>query len=370
MKNIAILYKQYVLPTVLVGSLTVGAGMFALPYVFSKSGLLMGSVYLIFFTLIFVKINNEYAEIISERSGKYRFVSYASEYLGKWGFWLSIIAVVLGLLLTLTIYVVLSSSFWNLISSSGQGVSNYLFWGISSLATAISLKKLLSLNTFLSIAMIAIILFIFLLGTGHGIPNITTGYTLSGFLFPYGAVLFALYGRADIAPLEDYYKSNRLDWKKAVVPIALGTAIPAVLFFLFAVGIIGLSPSGVSADAVSGILNGTLLPLPILGILGLLTIWTSYIVIGTEVKDILANDLKLHSTFALLIVSAVPILLYAINIGSFITLVSIVGAIFLAIECVLVVLMYGKLKGKLSLSDKLTIGLLAAGALHASVAAF
>ncbi|MCR4261222.1 MAG: hypothetical protein NUV96_02750 [Candidatus Colwellbacteria bacterium] len=370
MGNINTLYKQYIIPTVMVGSLTVGAGMFALPYVFSKSGLFVGSIYLIFFTLIFIKINTQYAKIIATRSSKYRFVSYANKYLGKWGYWLSIIAVVVGLLLTLTIYVVLSSSFWELISSSGQGLSNYLFWGVSALAVAMSLKKLLNLDTFLSMAMIAIIMFISFLGTRDGIPSTTPDNTLPGLLLPYGAVLFALYGRAAIGPLEDYYKSARIAWKKATVPIALGTAIPAILFLLFAIGIIGLSPSGVTTDAVSGILNNALLPLPLLGILGLLTIWTSYIVIGTEIKDVLANDLKLHNTFALLVVSAVPILLYIINIGSFVTLVGIAGAIFLAIECALVILMHGKLKGDLSLSDKLVIGLLIAGALHTFITTF
>ena len=364
MKRLTLWYRQYVLPTVLVGSLTVGAGMFALPYVFSKSGFLVGSIYLILFTLIFIKINNDYAVIISEHSGKHRFASYAGEHLGKGGFWLSIIAVVVGLLLTLTIYVILSASFWSLISSSGPNISNYLFWAVSSLAIALSIKKLLNLDTFLSAAMLAIILFVFFLGLGQETPAITPDTSLSGLLFPYGAVLFALYGRAAIGPLEDYYESAKLDWKKAKVPIALGTAIPAVLFLLFAIGVIGLSPSGVTTDAVSGIVGGTLLPLPILGILGLLTIWTSYIVIGTEIKDILSNDLKLHDVLALLIVALVPVLLFTVGIGSFISLVSIVGAIFLAIECILVILMRGKLKGKLSFLDKLIIGLLVAGALH------
>ena len=75
MRALGIFYRGYVLPTVLVGSLTVGAGMFALPYVFSRSGFLVGSVYLVLFTLIFTKINSDYAVIISKRSGKYRFMS-------------------------------------------------------------------------------------------------------------------------------------------------------------------------------------------------------------------------------------------------------------------------------------------------------
>ena len=367
MKSVISLYKEYILPTVLLGSLTVGAGMFALPYLFSRSGLLVGSIYLVLFTLIFIKINRAYAEIISKHSGKYRFASYAKEHLGWLGFWAAMVAVVLGLLLTLTIYIILSTSFWHLISSSGLGVSGYIFWALSSLAIIFSLKRLLNLDTILSIAMIVIIFFIFFLGMRHGIPTINSDYSLSGLFLPYGAVLFALYGRAAIAPLEDYYKSAGLDWKKVGIPIILGTAIPAVLFFLFAVGVMGLSPFGVTPDAVSGIFNGTLLSLPMLGILGLLTIWTSYLIIGTEIKDILSNDLKLHDVLALVVVSVVPIVLYFINVGSFISLISLAGAVFLAIECILVILMHGKLKGGLSLLDKLIICLFIAGALRAFI---
>lgn len=367
MKSIISFYRQYILPSVLVGSLTVGAGMFALPYVFSKSGLLVGSIYLIVFTLIFIKINLSYAEIISRHSGKYRFASYAKEHLGWFGFWAAMVAVVLGLLLTLTIYIMLSTSFWQLISSTGLGISGYIFWGISSLAITFSLKRLLNLDTILSAAMIAIIFVIFILGISHGIPEALPDYTLSGLFYPYGAVLFALYGRAAIAPLEDYYKANKLEWKKANVPIALGTAIPALLFFLFVVGVMSLSPFGVTPDAVSGIFNGSLLLLPILGLLGLLTIWTSYLIIGTEIKDILSNDLKLHETLALVFVSVIPITLYIFNIGSFVSLIGIAGAIFLAIECILVILMHGKIKGNLSLLDKFIIGLFIAGALHALI---
>lgn len=344
--------------------------MFALPYVFSRSGFWVGSLYLVFFTLIFIKINNDYAFIIGEHSGKYRFASYAGEHLGKTGFWASILAVGVGLLLTLTVYVILSSSFWNLISSSGQGISNYVFWAISSLAIVASLKNLLNLNTLISIAMVAIIVFIFFLGLDHGLPATPSNIDLAKLLFPYGAVLFALYSRASIGPLEDYYESAGLDWKKANFPIMLGTVIPAVLFLLFAVGVVGISPSGATTDAVSGIINGTLLPLPVLGVLGLLTIWTSYVVIGTEIKDVLANDLRLHAPLALLVVTAVPVVLYTLGIGSFITLVGIIGAIFLATECTLVILMRGKIKGELSLWDRLIIAMLVAGALHTSIVMF
>jgi len=344
--------------------------MFALPYVFSQSGFLVGSFYLILFMFVFIKINKDYAVVIGEHSGKYRFASYAKEHLGIIGFWTSIMAVVVGLLLTLTVYVILASSFWSLISPIGNGVSNYVFWAISSIAIATSLKSLLNLNTFISAAMVAIIVFIFFLGLGHGAPTAPIELNWPKLLFPYGAVLFAMYGRAAIAPLEDYYESAKLDWKKSGLPITLGTAIPAVLFFLFAAGVAGISPAGVTTDAVSGIVNGTILPLPILGVLGLLTIWTSYVVIGTEIKDILANDLKLRGPLALLLVAVIPVALYTLGIGNFITLVSIIGAIFLAVECILVILMRSKLKKGLSLWDKLIILMLVAGALHTALIVF
>ena len=127
MHNLRRWYREFVLPAGLVGSLTVGAGMFAIPYAFAQSGFLVGTFYLVFFSLVVIKINTSYANIISKKSGDYRFASFAEDHLGKPGFWAGIFAVVFGLLLALTIYIVLAGSFWNLITQASGYSPNILF---------------------------------------------------------------------------------------------------------------------------------------------------------------------------------------------------------------------------------------------------
>ena len=356
-------YREFILPAGLIGSLTVGAGMFAIPYAFAQSGFLMGVLYLIFFSLVFIKINISYANIISQKSGEYRFVGFAKYHLGKPGFWAAIFAVVIGLLLVLTIYIILSSSFWNLIAEPNGYSPNIIFWLLGSLSIVISLKKLSGLDFLTFIVMGLIILLLLGLGFQSQAPIKLLPNQPINLLAPYGIVLFALYSRAAIAPLEDYFERRKISWKKVKRPIIWGTALPAILFFVFAIAVNALSPTGISEDAVSGLTIPSSI-MSIVGILGILAIWTSYLMLGTEVKDILVNDLHLPQWAALSSVTFTPIALYLAGISNFIILVGISGALFLAAECILVVLMDGKIMGRLSLVDKLLIVILAFGGLY------
>jgi len=337
--------------------------MFAIPYAFAQSGFLMGILYLIFFSLIIIKINLSYANIISKKSGNYRFVSFASSHLGQPGFWAGIFTVVLGLLLGLTIYIVLAGSFWDLIIQANGYSPNILFWALGSLSVIVSLKKLAGFDFLTFIVMGLIIVFLLFLGLRDGAPVPLLANQATGLLIPYGIILFALHSRAAIAPLEDYFEEKGISWKKARRPIAWGTILSAVLFLAFAVGVSTLSPGGISEDAVSGLA----IPEPIMaavGILGILAIWTSYLVLGTEIRDVLIHDLRIPRWVALMLITFVPILLYSAGATSFATLVGIGGAIFLATECVLVMLMDGKVVGKLSQLDKLLIAVFVFGGLY------
>jgi len=357
-------YREFILPAGLVGSLTVGAGMFAIPYAFAQSGFLAGVSYLIFFSLVVIKINLSYANIISRKSGDYRFASFAKDHLGKTGFWAGIFAVVFGLLLGLTIYIVLAGSFWDLIAGADGHIANIAFWALGSLAVIISFKNLSSFDflTYIVMGLIIVALLVFGLQQTSSVPLLPNGHLL-GLLVPFGIVLFALNSRAAIAPLEDYFEDRKIDWRRARKPIVWGTILPAVLFLFFAVAVNSLSPAGASEDAVAGLaipgwaMSGV-------GILGLLAIWTSYLVIGTEIRDVMMHDLHIPRWLALTLITFIPIALYIGGATSFATLVGIGGALFLATECVLVILMNGKLMGNLTLIDKLLIAAFVFGGLY------
>ncbi|MBI2010885.1 MAG: hypothetical protein HYS89_01470 [Candidatus Colwellbacteria bacterium] len=112
------------------------------------------------------------------------------------------------------------------------------------------------------------------------------------------------------------------------------------------IAVIALSPTGPTPDAITG-LNFIPPPLLILvGVLGVFSLWTSYFFLGTEVKDILIYDLRLPGFFAFMLASFVPLILFFFGLNNFIGLVGFIGGVFLALESIMVVLMYLKLRHK------------------------
>ncbi|PJC65396.1 MAG: hypothetical protein CO020_00880 [Candidatus Colwellbacteria bacterium CG_4_9_14_0_2_um_filter_50_12] len=343
-------YKELILPAGLLSALIIGAGMFALPYVFREAGFLAGFLYLAVFAAVFSTVHLMYSEIIAGTPGRHRFVGYAEIYLGRAGKWLSVVAVLSGLLLTLTIYLILSVSFIKLVSPAlPPVVGALLFWFMGSVVVAMSLSRVANFEFAVAAAMVVIVVVLFVLGLAKTdfrslllLAKPVRGFT--SLLLPYGVVLFALAGRAAISSVRDYFDKNNLDISKLKPAIILGTVIPAVVYAIFVLAITWLSPGGVSMDAVSGI--GLIAPwvLGLIGALGIFIIWTSYFFLGLEARDILRYDFKFPSAAALMVVVFLPLALYFYNSHNFIWFVSIVGGVFLALESILVVLMRHRLK--------------------------
>lgn len=338
-------YRETVLPAGLLASSIIGAGIFALPFVFSEAGLLVGIGYLVIFTAVFTTIHKMYAEIIKNTPGKHRFVGYAEIYLGRKGFWAGTVVTVIGFILILTVYIILAGGFLELvIPLFAMGGAPYLFWALGSLAIILSLKRLASFEFLVTLAIGLIILVLFgagvLRGGGLDIPVVN----VQNLFLPYGVILFALSGRAAISTLWDYYKRNKLPIKKLSGAIAFGTAAPAALYILFVVGVLLLSGGSVSQDSLSGLTGVHPYILILSGTLGVLALWTSYFFLGLEVRDIARYDLHVGSKIAIAGVVFAPIILYMLGLNNFIELVGISGGIFGAAEIAMVVFMYSKMK--------------------------
>jgi hypothetical protein len=126
--------------------------------------------------------------------------------------------------------------------------------------------------------------------------------------------------------------------------ILWGTLVPAIVYFAFILGIFGLSSGVVAEDAVSRLVGRISYQfLAGIGILGLLSLWSSYILIGLNVKEILFLDLGLSRKISGLLVVGFPLALYLAGFTGFITLVSFVGGLFLSLEGILIILMWLKM---------------------------
>jgi len=337
-------YRDVILPSGLLSGTIIGAGVFALPFIFKKSGFITGFLYLVIFAGIFSIIYLMHADTIIKTPGLHNYVGYARLYLGKEGFYLALLSAVIAMLLSLVVYLVLSISFLNLIFGGGGVVYKILvFWIIGSLCVFLKVKAVALSETLITGAMVLIIGLVFILGLGGISENtfVNVNVISPAFIFlPFGPVLFSLAGRSAIPSLVEYFKKTGQKFEKIKTPIIIGTLLPTLVYTLFVVGVFGLS-NQVSSDAVTGMKEIVSPPLmAIIGILGLLAIISSYIMIGQNVRDIFEEDLKVKTWWANGIVILLPLVLYIIGFQNFLQIIALTGGIFLALDSILVVLIW------------------------------
>ncbi|MBI5306129.1 hypothetical protein HZB04_00860 [Candidatus Wolfebacteria bacterium] len=183
------IFSQLVFPASLLATTIIGAGMFALPYLFNKAGIVIGLFYLFFFSAVFALIHLMYADIIVRTPENKRFSGYTKIYLGRLGHWSSIFMTIFGALLVLTIYLILSVSFVKLILPAVPDIYIILiFWFLGSLAIFFSINELAVSDFFIFLAMVALIFMIFGFGFAGGLEKIKTIP-----LFGFSNVFFAIW---------------------------------------------------------------------------------------------------------------------------------------------------------------------------------
>lgn len=327
----------------------------------------MGLFYLAIFTALLSTTHYLYSEVIRLTPDKHRFLGYAKIYLGKRGWTTAIFTTAVGILLSLTIFLILSSSFINLIFPSFPPFyASLIFWGLASMPLLFKVERLAMLESLAVGAIIVIAIIIFVIGIVHPIQPLSSIPLIGGweFLFlPYGAIIFSMAGRSAISSLMEYSADEGIDTKTIKKAIILGTVIPAIVYVLFVFGIMSLSRV-VSSDAVSGLVY---LPQPflaLLGILGVFSLWASFTTVSREIQGIFMYDFKTSHNISILVVVLVPLILFCLGLRDFILLVGIMGGIFLALEHTMVTLIWRKLTGRKPLWSYLAIALLVIGALY------
>lgn len=339
-------WKEKIVPSSLLAGTIIGAGIFSLPFVFVKAGIATSFLLLAIFTLAFIVIHLMYADVIKREGDHHRFAGFAKIYFGRLGYWLSILMTIVEMFFVLAIYLILASSFSNLIFPQIPEVQKVLvFWVVGSIIIFSGTKKLAfseflaTLGIFLSIAVIIY------LGTKSFSPK---NFSLLSsdwkyWILPFGPLLFALNGRPAIPSVIHYFKrigKNIVDSKKAVI---IGTIVPGIIYTLFVIGILGISPNP-SENTISSIIN--LIPLwakiIIIGFLGIFSLLSSYFSIGLDLKNSINFDLKYPKMISGILVLFLPLLIYLLNPGGFIYLIEIAGGVFIGLEGIFILLMWKK----------------------------
>lgn len=343
---VANFYKNFLLPVGLLSGTVIGAGMFSLPYIFSRAGFHLGFFYLLVLGLVMTAVHLLYARLVMTTRGRHNFVGFARIYLGQPFGWLAVLVSVLQAVLNLVIYLILSASFTNLLFPGSHWLKVFVFWLASSSAVFLTLKREARVEFLAVLGIVVIVFLIFGQGLVRTDPFLPAGPVNPDWfhwLLPLGPILFALGGRPAILELVHYLRQRRQSWPVIEPAVVAGTLLPVLIYGVFVMGILAITPYP-ATDAVSSLTSnvGRWL-LVAVGLLGLINIFSSYLAIGFDVANILQVDLRFSRSLSNGLVIFLPMLLFLSGFNDFIKLVSLSGIIFGTLEIIFIIWMWRNL---------------------------
>jgi len=333
--------------SILLGTI-VGAGIFGIPYVIARSGIIPGFFYLLILGGAVLLIHLFFGEIVLRTKGKQRLIGYSQKYLGKWGKLLITIAVIFGVTGALLAYLILAGDFLEILFSPHTNLTSFYFSLIFGVVLSYfifrGIKLIAPTELFTNLLFFLVIFIIFSLC----LPKINFSnlplFNLPNIFLPYGVILFSLIGWSAIPEIVEILKTaeEKKSLKKIII---LGTIIVIVFYILFAAGIIGITGGKTSTDALSGLipfLGGKIIFLVALA--GLITLADSFLILGLYLRNTFIYDLKISKNLAFLIACGLPIILFLIGFRSFIGTIGFVGTVLGVIEGIMIVLIFKNIK--------------------------
>ncbi len=338
----------------------IGVGIFGLPYVFQKTGPLLA---FIIFTAsaILVCITHILYGIIAVEGGKHRLVAYVDFFLDKKFRILPLASSVIGIYGSLIAYVLLGGKFLaNIFQSNDILVFQILYAGIGTIIIYLGLKTISWIELgFIASIFITLAAIFFMNLKFFDISNLNiTHFDWKSLFLIYGVSVYALTGITAVPEaVEILARRNRIHKLKPV--ILWGSFLPYLFYLCFIIFVIGLSAKGVSIDSISG-LNGNFGKYLVLGgsIFGFFTTFTSFLTIGSYMHKLLNYDLMINRIISIISIFFVPLI--AITIGLFstyLTIIGIVGGIFISLELILILLIYYKNKEIFARNNKINMNI-------------
>jgi len=278
-----------------------------------------------------------------------RMPGFAELHLGKWGRKVAFASITIGLFGAILAYLIIGGKFLTSLLSPVFGGSEFSYTIIYFILGSVIIYS--GIRVISKVEFLGLILFFVVLGiiSFQGAPSFKIGNLLLSngkkeLFLPYGPILFSLWGTALIPEVEEILGKKKHLLKK-LIPIAILIPIIAYLSFIFLVtGISGQETSVEAIDGLKSFLNGKTINLALF--FGLLTTFTSFIILGLTLKKVFWYDFKIKKKLAWAITCFVPLALFLIGFKNFIEVIGFVGGVMIGIDGILIILMYQKIKKK------------------------
>ena len=326
---------------ILIGT-CIGAGVLGIPYVVAKAGFLVGLGYILLIGLIIIFVNLYLGEIILRTKGKHQLPGYAEKYLGKKGKVFMQFALIFGIYSAIVAYIFgigESFSFLFFGDSSYSLLIGIVFAGFMSLLLWRGLKALKRFEKWgVGIILFLLILIVILFAGKISFSNLS-GFDFNYLFLPFGVVLFALMSFSAM-PEINFVVKDKKKFKKLLI---LGTSVSIIFYILFALIVVGFK--GLNTPEISTLALG-----PVFVVLGIFTMFTSYLALGNALRDHFKYDDIYKKKKAWFLAAIVPIFIFLFikmfEFFSFAKILSIGGVVSGGMIAVLVLLMIKKVKKK------------------------
>jgi len=332
--------KTFIATTALIGTI-IGAGILGIPYVIMQSGFKIGLVHLILIGLAVMITTLYLGEIANRTKHNHQLTGYAGLYLGRTGRKWMFYSFAFGIYAALLAYLIAEGESISFLLFGTAQYAIYCgigFWIALSLLSYFGLKALEEGES-LGVALILVMIVSITVFLWNKIDVSNLQYIhLDKMFVPFGVILFAFLGFSAIPELERIFGNDRRPMKRSIIIAYLFSFIVYVIFAAVVLGYKGSLTPQIATLALGK---------PFI-LLGMLTIFTSYLALSIAFIDTLKFDFGKTKTISWLWVSIIPLIIYLLleffNLASFTTIIGIGGVISGGIDAILILMMVKRAK--------------------------
>ena len=337
--------KKFIFALSTISGTIIGVGLFSLPYITLKVGILVMLFYFLVLGGVVILIHILFGEVALHTPDYHRLPSYAKIYLGKWGEKITFFTAILSLWGALLAYLIvggkfLASLFLPLLGGN-ESLYTILYFATGALLIYFGIRAIAKFEFFALILFFLVLFMVFLKGFSFlKLDNfsLSTPKQISLIFLPFGPILFSLWG-ADLIPEIEEMLGRDKNLLKKLIPLAL--FIPIITYLVFIGLVLGISGNLTSEEAIGGL--GIFLGPDVIGLLlffGILTTFTSFLTLGLTLRNVFCYDLKIPKDIAWFAACFIPLSLFFLGFQNFIGVISFVGGILLAFNGILIIFMY------------------------------
>jgi len=319
----------------------VGAGFLGIPFVIMQSGFPIGLVHFVVLGLIVMLTMLYMGEVALRTRGDHQLSGYAEKYLGKWGKRLMFVAFAFGLYAAIIAYLIAEGQSFSYLffgSANYEVIFSLLFWVLLSSMSYFGMR---SLKKFESIAVGLVLLLVVGISifSWHKInfANLSS-FNMSNAFVPFGVVLFSFLAFSVIPEIKKMLGNEQKLMKSSIIKAYLIAFLVYIIFTAVVIGVKGSSTPQLATLALG----------PIFIILGIITMFTSYLVLSVALADSYSSDYKKSKNISWLLTIIIPLLIFLIlqltKSANFTAILGIGGVISGGLTGILILLMAKKAK--------------------------